>query len=48
VLTALVGNMRHAIPAQPRGNPVPFGPVVEVPEDAPDIDKLAGWYGRKP
>jgi hypothetical protein len=27
---------------------VPFGPVVEVHEDAPDIDKLVGWYGRRP
>ncbi|MGW3659665.1 TIGR03086 family metal-binding protein [Streptomyces sp. NPDC005151] len=47
LLTALVGIMRHVVPAQPRGNPVPFGPVVEVAEDAPDIDKLVGWYGRK-
>ncbi|MFF3326625.1 TIGR03086 family metal-binding protein [Streptomyces sp. NPDC002889] len=48
VLAAPLANMRRAVPAEPRGGQVPFGPVVEVPEDAPDIDKLVGWYGRRP
>lgn len=48
VLAPSVGAMRHAVPSEPRGGMVPFGPVVEVPADAPLIDQLAGWYGRKP
>ncbi|MDJ0466272.1 TIGR03086 family metal-binding protein [Streptomyces sp. H27-C3] len=48
VVAGLVATMHEDAPAQPRGNPVPFGPVVEVPDDASDIDKLAGWFGRKP
>jgi uncharacterized protein (TIGR03086 family) len=26
----------------------PFGPAVEVPEDAPAIDRLVAWTGRRP
>ncbi|WP_328973652.1 TIGR03086 family metal-binding protein [Streptomyces sp. NBC_00239] len=48
MLAAPLANMHRAVPAEPRGGPVPFGPVVEVHEDAPDIDKLVGWYGRRP
>ncbi|MBT2444516.1 TIGR03086 family protein [Streptomyces sp. ISL-36] len=48
MLAAPLANMRRAVPAEPRGGQVPFGPVVEVHEDAPDIDKLVGWYGRRP
>ncbi len=48
VLAAPLASMRRAVPAEPRGNPVPFGPVVPVPEDAPAIDRLVGWYGRRP
>lgn len=48
VLAAPLANMRRAVPAEPREAPVPFGPVVEVPEDAPDIDRLVAWYGRQP
>ncbi|WP_304452792.1 TIGR03086 family metal-binding protein [Nocardiopsis sp. YSL2] len=48
VLAGPLANMRRAVPAQPRGGQVPFGPVVEVSEDAPDIDRLVGWYGRDP
>ncbi|MEV1007482.1 TIGR03086 family metal-binding protein [Streptomyces sp. NPDC049881] len=47
-LAPSVAAMRFAVPAEPRGGPVPFGPVVEVPDDAPLIDRLAGWYGRQP
>ncbi|MFR9721797.1 TIGR03086 family metal-binding protein [Streptomyces sp. MS19] len=47
-LAPSVAAMRHAVPAEPRGGPVPFGPVVEVPDDAPLIDRLAAWYGRRP
>ncbi|MFJ8643660.1 TIGR03086 family metal-binding protein [Streptomyces sp. NPDC093610] len=48
VLAAPLAVMQRAVPAEPRGGQVPFGPVVEVHEDAPDIDKLVGWYGRRP
>ena len=34
------------LPAHPRGGPVPFGPVVEVPADAPAHVRLAAWLGR--
>jgi uncharacterized protein (TIGR03086 family) len=27
---------------------IPFGEVVEVPDDAPAYDRLLGWYGRDP
>lgn len=40
--------MRQVMPAEPRGGQVPYGPVVDVPDTAPAIDRLAGWYGRKP
>ncbi|MEV0741814.1 TIGR03086 family metal-binding protein [Streptomyces sp. NPDC050549] len=48
MLAAPLAAMHHAVPAEPRGGQVPFGPVVEVPEDAPGIDRLVGWYGRRP
>ncbi|MBD0707891.1 MULTISPECIES: TIGR03086 family metal-binding protein [unclassified Streptomyces] len=48
MLAAPLAHMHRAVPAEPRGNPVPFGPVVEVPRDAPAIDRLVGWYGRRP
>jgi uncharacterized protein (TIGR03086 family) len=40
--------VRQFIPAQPRGGAVPFGPVVDVPADAPAYSQLAGWMGRTP
>lgn len=37
------------IPAQIRELPdIPFGPVVEVGDDAPAYDRLVGWNGRNP
>lgn len=38
---------RHRIPADGREH-IPFGPVVDVPEDAPASDRLAGWMGHDP
>ena len=26
----------------------PFGPAVDVPEEAPPIDRLVAWNGRRP
>lgn len=40
--------IRQALPASPRGGPIPFAPVVEVADDAPAYDRLAGWVGRDP
>ncbi|QKW20260.1 TIGR03086 family protein [Kitasatospora sp. NA04385] len=47
-LAAPLAAMERAVPAEPRGGRVPYGPVVPVPADAPGIDRLAGWYGRRP
>ena len=48
VLAGPLAAMHRAVPREPRGGQVPFGPVVDVPEDAPAIDRLVGWYGRTP
>jgi uncharacterized protein (TIGR03086 family) len=38
----------RALPAESRGGPIPFAAVVDVAADAPDIDRLVAWSGRKP
>lgn len=43
--TALASAVRF-LPAEPRGGAIPFGPVVEVPADAPAHVRLAAWLGR--
>jgi uncharacterized protein (TIGR03086 family) len=40
--------VQRAIPAEPRGGHVPFGPVVPVADDAAPYDRLAAWQGRQP
>ncbi|WP_051731861.1 hypothetical protein [Kitasatospora phosalacinea] len=40
--------VERAVPDGPRGGRVPYGPVTPVPADAPAIDRLVGWYGRRP
>lgn len=45
--TAVLANARTRIPADGREH-IPFGPVVDVPDDAPAIDRLVGWLGRDP
>jgi uncharacterized protein (TIGR03086 family) len=37
---------RRFLPPEPRGVPVPFGPVVAVPPEAGPYAQLAGWLGR--
>ncbi|MFB9742917.1 TIGR03086 family metal-binding protein [Pseudonocardia sulfidoxydans] len=34
------------LPAEPRGGPVPFGPVVEPTADAGPTERLANWAGH--
>lgn len=36
------------LPSQYRGEGKPFGEIVPVPDDAPAIDRLAGFLGRHP
>ncbi|MEE1942702.1 TIGR03086 family metal-binding protein [Streptomyces sp. TRM 70361] len=48
VLGTLLAARDRVMPAGRRGGPVPFGPVVDVPADAPAADRLAAWYGRRP
>ncbi len=36
------------VPAGQRGGEIPFGPVVEVPEDATGYQRLVAWTGRDP
>jgi len=45
---AMLGPARQFVSAETRGGPVPFGPVVDVPDDAPPYARLVGWLGRDP
>lgn len=40
--------VRRVLPAEARGGPIPFGPVTDVAADAPAIDRLVAWAGRRP
>lgn len=48
VLAVALAASRRMLPAEGRGGPVPFGPVVEVPASAPPIEQLVAWQGRDP
>lgn len=48
VPAALVEPLKRGLPADNRGEGVPFGPVIEVPAAAPPYDQLLGWLGRDP
>jgi uncharacterized protein (TIGR03086 family) len=39
---------RRFVPADRRGGPVPFGPVVDAPAEAGPYARLAAWLGRQP
>ncbi len=45
---AVIDLVRAALPAEPRGGDIPFGPVVEVADDAGSYARLVGWLGRDP
>lgn len=48
VLELALETMHVGLAADDRGGEVPFGAVVDVPADAPLIDRLVGWNGRRP
>ncbi|GAA3128474.1 uncharacterized protein (TIGR03086 family) [Kribbella aluminosa] len=48
VATQVLPMVQRFIPAGQRGGHVPFGPVVQVPDDASPYDQLAAWQGRQP
>jgi uncharacterized protein (TIGR03086 family) len=47
-LAVALAATHRILPADGRGGPIPFGPVVPVPEDAPVIERLVAWQGRDP
>jgi uncharacterized protein (TIGR03086 family) len=46
--TALPVARQMIVPEFRGGEEMPFGPIVEVPADAPAVDRLAGFLGRDP
>ncbi|MFD7158965.1 TIGR03086 family metal-binding protein [Kribbella sp. NPDC059898] len=46
--TQVLPLVRQFTPADQRGGHVPFGPVVQVADDASPYDQLAAWQGRQP
>lgn len=46
--TASLPAYQQMVPAEPRGEHIPFGPVVPVADDADPYSRLAGWTGRDP
>ncbi|MFD7257631.1 TIGR03086 family metal-binding protein [Streptomyces sp. NPDC059874] len=48
LLERLVDVMIRTLPAETRGGRIPYGEVVPVPADAPALDRLVAWSGRRP
>lgn len=46
--TAALPAYMDKVPAEPRGPEIPFGPVVEVSQDATPYERLVAWTGRDP
>ena len=44
--TAVLAETRRALPAEPRGGPIPFAAVVEPRHDAGPTERLANWCGH--
>lgn len=44
--TTALGVSQRRIPAERRGGPIPFGPVVESAADATPIERFVNWTGR--
>jgi uncharacterized protein (TIGR03086 family) len=47
VITGAVAAVHRKLPAE-RGPGIPFAAPVDVPDDAPPIDRLVAWQGRDP
>lgn len=45
---AVLRRAERTLPPEYRGGSMPFGEVVPVPDDAPAVDRLAGFMGRDP
>lgn len=46
--TETLNRAETTLPAQYRGEGMPFGEIIPVPDDAAPIDRLAGFMGRRP
>ncbi len=46
--TASLPAYQDKVPSEPRGEEIPFGPVVEVGPDAGPYERLVAWTGRDP
>lgn len=48
IAAPILAPIKAALPADWRGEEVPFGTVVEVADDSAPYDQLVGWLGRNP
>ena len=48
IVGASLDGMGQVLPAEYRGDGIPFSEVVAVAADAPLIDRLVAWTGRRP
>lgn len=48
LIERVIGVVRRALPAETRGGRIPFAEVVVVDPEAPAIDRLVAWAGRRP
>ena len=44
----VLGRAEKSLTSQFRGEGKPFGPVIAVPTDAPAVDRMVGFMGRRP
>ncbi|WP_128637617.1 TIGR03086 family metal-binding protein [Streptomyces sp. C] len=48
LIERVIGVVRRALPAEPRGGRIPFADAVAVDPGARAIDRLVAWAGRRP
>ncbi|MFE9927997.1 TIGR03086 family metal-binding protein [Streptomyces sp. NPDC005533] len=48
LIERVIDVVRRALPAETRGGRIPFAEVVAVGPEAPAIDRLVAWAGRRP